>query len=256
MCSRPLADLRLGAPGELVGEHDVADPQPGLPGVRQQLLRRCGTGSGPGCCPRRAPGGRPRPRRGRSRRRPSSTHAGRSSAPVGVQRDEEHAVGVEVESLAAVQHDVVVDGELDRVLAARARACRAARMDSTRGSAAAGSTRSGSFALQPQDDRLDAAVPVPGRAERAEQLAADPGDAGRAGPRRAAGRAKEQAARIGPTVCELDGPIPTLNRSKALMVIRPPFARDVHLIYQSYSQCMSVTPKDKTSGPAAFTIDW
>jgi hypothetical protein len=29
-----------------------------------------------------------------------------------------------------------------------------------------------------------------------------------------------EAARIGPTVCELDGPIPTLNRSKALMVTR------------------------------------
>jgi hypothetical protein len=26
---------------------------------------------------------------------------------------------------------------------------------------------------------------------------------------------------MGPTVCELDGPIPTLNRSKALMVIYP-----------------------------------
>ena len=27
---------------------------------------------------------------------------------------------------------------------------------------------------------------------------------------------------MGPTVCELDGPIPTLNRSKALMVIGTP----------------------------------
>jgi hypothetical protein len=26
------------------------------------------------------------------------------------------------------------------------------------------------------------------------------------------------AARMGPTVCELDGPMPTLKRSKALMV--------------------------------------
>jgi hypothetical protein len=26
------------------------------------------------------------------------------------------------------------------------------------------------------------------------------------------------AARIGPTVCELDGPIPTLNKSKTLII--------------------------------------
>jgi hypothetical protein len=33
------------------------------------------------------------------------------------------------------------------------------------------------------------------------------------------------AARIGPTVCELDGPMPILKRSKALMVtVRPPAA--------------------------------
>ena len=35
-------------------------------------------------------------------------------------------------------------------------------------------------------------------------------------------RAKVSAARIGPTVCELDGPIPILNRSNALIAIRPP----------------------------------
>jgi hypothetical protein len=29
---------------------------------------------------------------------------------------------------------------------------------------------------------------------------------------------------MGPTVCELDGPMPTLNRSKALMVMRAPLA--------------------------------
>jgi hypothetical protein len=31
--------------------------------------------------------------------------------------------------------------------------------------------------------------------------------------------ANEYAARIGPTVCELDGPMPTLNRSNALIVM-------------------------------------
>jgi hypothetical protein len=29
---------------------------------------------------------------------------------------------------------------------------------------------------------------------------------------------------MGPTVCELEGPMPTLNRSKALMVIRAPLS--------------------------------
>ena len=47
---------------------------------------------------------------------------------------------------------------------------------------------------------------------------------------------------MGPTVCELDGPIPTLNRSKALMVIGPPsHVTDGRLIYQYDSECMSVT---------------
>jgi DNA-binding GntR family transcriptional regulator len=41
---------------------------------------------------------------------------------------------------------------------------------------------------------------------------------------------------MGPTVCELDGPIPTVNRSKALMVIRSPSL----LIYQKDGQCMLV----------------
>ena len=36
----------------------------------------------------------------------------------------------------------------------------------------------GLFALQPQHHRLDAAVPVPGGAQRSEQLAADAGDLG------------------------------------------------------------------------------
>ena len=33
--------------------------------------------------------------------------------------------------------------------------------------------------------------------------------------------ARYAAARIGPTVCELEGPTPILNRSKALMVTSP-----------------------------------
>jgi len=32
-------------------------------------------------------------------------------------------------------------------------------------------------------------------------------------------RVKRSAARIGPTVCELEGPIPTLNKSKTLMLM-------------------------------------
>ena len=38
-------------------------------------------------------------------------------------------------------------------------------------------------------------------------------------PSSASEAANMPAARIGPTVCELDGPMPTLKRSKALMVM-------------------------------------
>jgi hypothetical protein len=60
-------------------------------------------------------------------------------------------------------------------------------------------------------------VAVPGRAQRAEQLRPDPA-ARSTTPSAASEAANMPAARIGPTVCELDGPMPTLKSSKALIV--------------------------------------
>ena len=82
----------------------------------------------------------------------------------------------------------------------------------------------GLLAGEAEDDRLHAAVPVPGRAERAEELDVDARDVRRAGRRARSPSTKRYAAFIGPTVCELDGPIPTLNRSNTLMVIADPSA--------------------------------
>ncbi len=169
-----LADLGLAAPGELVGEHDVADPQPGLARVRQQLLAgaervadRCAV-----LDDHRVAGFV-------LVEDEAAAHgvvlAPVQLGPVGVHRPEDHPVAVEVQPLAAVQDDVVVHGERDRVLAGQRQLARAADgLDARIGRARVDEL--GPFALQPQDDGLDAAVPVPGRAERAEQLAADPGD--------------------------------------------------------------------------------
>ena len=91
---------------------------------------------------------------------------------------------------------------------------------------AVGVDRARILAGQAEQHRTVAAVPVPGRAERAEQF----------GPHRARAassplsrkpNANSRAAFIGPTVCELDGPMPILNRSKTLMVMTAPGTADV-----------------------------
>lgn len=64
----------------------------------------------------------------------------------------------------------------------------------------------GFFALAAEEHRLVTAVAATGRTERGEQFDAY-----------GAGVLKARAAFIGPAVCELDGPMPTLNRSKTLI---------------------------------------
>ena len=67
--------------------------------------------------------------------------------------------------------------------------------------------------------------PGAGRAERAVELDAQGGDPTE-DVRSSSSSAKRFAARIGPTVCELDGPIPIENRSKTLiMAILSPCCR-------------------------------
>ena len=79
----------------------------------------------------------------------------------------------------------------------------------------------GQAAFQAQHHGLVGAVPLAGRAQRAVQL--DP-HAAHGGQRavRARRAAKRLAAIIGPTVCELEGPMPILNRSKALTHLAVP----------------------------------
>ena len=81
--------------------------------------------------------------------------------------------------------------------------------------AASGSTSAGSQPGQPEDHRRVGRMALAGERERAIQI-----DATRAtppsGPRASSSRTNRWAAVIGPIVCELDGPMPILNRSKTL----------------------------------------
>jgi DNA-binding GntR family transcriptional regulator len=167
------ADLRLAAPGQLVGQHDVADPQPRLARPGQQLLAGA----------ERIPHRRGVLDDGRVagvvlvEDEPAAHRVVLASAdflPFRVQRPEEHAVAVELQPLPPVEDDVVVHGEGDEVLARQPELA-----FGTNGSDAGfGRHRVdevGLLAFEAQHDRLDAAVPVPGRPERPEELAADAG---------------------------------------------------------------------------------
>ena len=77
-----------------------------------------------------------------------------------------------------------------------------------------------SVALQPEDDGLVRAVAVTGGAERPEQLRLDPLHVVQQAGVAQSPSANKPAARIGPTVCEDDGPMPTENMSRALSAIR------------------------------------
>ena len=110
-------------------------------------------------------------------------------------------------------HQVLVEVEAIRCVPARSRAPLVAEpVEPQVGQV--GVRGRGVLALQPEHDRLGRAVPVAGGAERAEQLGPHPRDAASrpASPSRST---KVLAARIGPTVCEEEGPMPTEYRSNA-----------------------------------------
>jgi hypothetical protein len=171
---QPGADLRLAAPRQLVREHHVADPQPGRAGLGEEFLA----------------GAERVPHRGAVghdggvalvilvHHEPAADRvvlAPQQLVPAGVERAEDHPVAVELQPLAPVQHDVVVDRERDGMLARQPeRSVRADGLDARLGRDRVDQVRL--LALEAEDDRLDAAVPVTGRAERAEELAADAGD--------------------------------------------------------------------------------
>ena len=172
-----LAHLGLGAPRQLVGHHDPADRQPRLRAPLEQLVT----------------GGERVPHRGVVRHDhvladlvlvEHEPAADRVVVPLPQGRlalgrvgrgpgGEAHAVRVERQRLAAVQHDVGVDDAGDLVGATEAQPAGGSHLLQAR----VGSARVrglGGLALQAQHDRLDRAVAVARGAERAEQLGAHP----------------------------------------------------------------------------------
>jgi hypothetical protein len=91
----------------------------------------------------------------------------------------------------------------------------------TRSAAAAGSTVSGSSPDSPRTIALTLPWPCPVAPSEPNSSALIPATRSST-PSSASEAANMPAARIGPTVCELDGPMPTLKRSKALMVMSEP----------------------------------
>jgi hypothetical protein len=82
---------------------------------------------------------------------------------------------VELQPLAPVEHDVVIHGEGDEVLARQPELAFGANgLDAGFGGHRVDQV--GLLAFEAQDDRLDAPVPVPGRTERPEEFAAHAGD--------------------------------------------------------------------------------
>ena len=68
---------------------------------------------------------------------------------------------------------------------------------------------------QPEQHRAVGGMAAPGEREQAVERCASMRATDSSRPASASARTK-RGTRIGPTVCELDGPIPTLNRSKTL----------------------------------------
>ena len=98
------------------------------------------------------------------------------------------------------------------------RSCCSARTWCRRGSMPSISTLCGSSPSSPSMIGLVAAVPLARGAQRTIQLDAHLAVRG-SSPRSARPSANIRAAFIGPTVCELDGPMPILKRSNTLTVI-------------------------------------
>ena len=92
------------------------------------------------------------------------------------------------------------------------------RIRARRGSTSSGSMRSGRQPSRPSITALSVPCPLPVAPSEPYSSTRTPRTAASA-PVRARRAAKRLAAIIGPTVCELEGPMPILNRSKALTFI-------------------------------------
>ena len=130
---------------------------------------------------------------------------------------EEHRVGVERQALAPVQDDVGIGVEGD--LAAAGQGSRpASRTPATSGSAATGSTVSGCSPVSPSTSAFTLPWPCPVAPSEPNSSTRSPATRG-IRPSAASVSVNMPAARIGPTVCELDGPIPILKSSNALIAM-------------------------------------
>ena len=165
-------------------------------------------------------------RRGRARRRrpcPCVARAGRRARPAAASRRsalspadrprlERHGVRMPRQPRARCEGDVGLR-ERDGVRAVE-RQVATGRPAAPRGAHGIRVHRLGREALQPRDHGVGGAVPDAGRTERAVQRAGDsPTRSSRPSSRRRV--AKSRAARMGPTVWELEGPTPMENSSNA-----------------------------------------
>ena len=93
-----------------------------------------------------------------------------------------------------------------------------ARTRATSGSAATGSTVSGCSPVSPSTTAFTLPWPCPVAPSEPNSSTRSPATRG-IRPSAASASVNMPAARIGPTVCELDGPIPILNSSNALIAM-------------------------------------
>ena len=215
--SSPAANVIFCVPGHFVGHDDVADAQAGFGGMGEQLVA-----------------GAERV----THRRLVGDHDGvvvvgdlcvvEDEAPADgvegalrhhrtavIEGPKHHGVGVKSGLLVAMQDDVVGQAECDRMLAEQRQLSGVGDGRDPVGRAV-GVDRVGPLPHQAEGDGRDAAVALAGRAEGAEQFDGDPTRVESSVPSCARPRTNRSAAIIGPTVCELDGPMPILNRSKTL----------------------------------------
>ena len=212
---QPVADLLLGAPRQLVLEHDAARstcPSPCSAASSSSPVRKgCATGVesstilvspvGVLADDEAAADG--------------VVRVLRHGPPVGVERRERHAVGVQRQRLAAVQHEVLVLDEVDLVLAEQREplASRGSRRGAPRPPAGRTARAARPSGRGGRPCRCRARGPVaPSEPKSCERTRATRSRT----PSSRSRSAKSAAARIGPTVCELDGPMPIEKRSKTL----------------------------------------
>ena len=170
-----LANLRIAAPGPLVGQHHLADRQAGLGTVLEQ-----GRGRGERVLQRRFVLDDP-VRAGRLLvDHKTAAHRVIGAFPqrltLRIQRTEYHAVGVIRQHLAPVEDQVPVDIEGQFSPVGQWQPAAAAYLFQSRGYRA-GIDRFRRLAGQPQDDCLVRTVPLAGRAQRPVQLHLQPGQA-------------------------------------------------------------------------------